>query len=68
MIRVDKLCGFVVDEADGLIYGDIGWRLGEIGLKVGCDPYMLSSSEIADAADLRATSDNIDNYFWSRLS
>ena len=52
MIRVDKPRGFVVDEDDGMIRGDVGWRLGEIGLRVGCDPRMLFGSGVVDVIDL----------------
>ena len=61
MARVDKVCCFVVNKVDGLICGDPGWQLGDIGLRVGCDLGMLSGGGVVDAADLRATGDNIDN-------
>ena len=43
VVRVNEPCGFIIIEANGLIYGDVGWQLGDIGLRVGCDPCMSSS-------------------------
>ena len=63
MVRVDKVCCFVVNKVDGLICGDPGWQLGDIGLRVGCDLGMLFSGRIIDVADLKATTDDIDNSF-----
>ena len=51
-MKVNEPCGFVVNKVDGLIYGDVGWPLGYIGLKVGYDPCMFSGGGVADAVNL----------------
>ena len=61
MMRVVEYCGFIINEANGLVSWHIGPCLGEAGHRVDSNSSMLSSNGIVGSTDFWFSDDDVEN-------